>query len=221
MKPILLAATTAAALAFGPAVVLAQSAHDQAPSMKNSAIQTTHNKQGMRAQIRDMLQNAGFTDIHLMPGSFVIHAKDKDGNPVVMNVSPDSFTEMTEVVGDNSDKSAGQMGSSSSSRFVSVPGADELSSNVVGLDVYNNDNKNIGQIKDIALNQHGRAQAYILSVGGFLGVGDHYVAVNSSEVKVSYNDSDKKWHATMNATADQLKAAPEFKYTGHWNASKS
>ena len=55
----------------------------------------------------------------------------------------------------------------------------------------------------------------------FLGIGDHYVAVNPSEVKVSYNDSDKKWHATMNATADQLKAAPEFKYNGHWNASKS
>ena len=85
----LLAATSAAALAFGPAVVLAQSAHDQAPSMKNSASQNTHNKQGMRAQIRDMLQNAGFTDIHVMPGSFVIHAKDKDGNPVVMNVSPE------------------------------------------------------------------------------------------------------------------------------------
>ena len=222
MKPILLAATTAVALAFGPAVVLAQGAHDQMPSMKSSANQSTHNKQGMRAQIRDMLQNAGFTDIHVMPGSFVIHAKDKDGNPVVMNVSPDSFAEMTEVVGDNSDESAGQIGnSSSSSRFVSIPSADELSSNVVGLDVYNNDNKNIGQIKDIALNQHGRAQAYILSVGGFLGLGDHYVAVNPSEVKVSYNNSDKKWHATMNATADQLKAAPEFKYTGHWNASKS
>lgn len=54
-----------------------------------------------------------------------------------------------------------------------------------------------------------------------MGVGDHYVAVNPSEIKVSYNDLDKKWPATMNATADQLKAAPEFKYTGHWNANKS
>ena len=207
----LLAATTAAALAFGPAVVLAQSAHDQAPSMKNSASQNIHNKQGMRAQIRDMLQNAGFTDIHVMPGSFVIHAKDKDGNPVVMNVSPDLCTEIMEVVGDNSDEFAGQIGNSlSSSRFVSIPSADELSSNVVGLDVYHNDNKNIGQIKDIALNQHGHAQAYILSVGGFLGLGDHYVAVNPSEVKVSYNDLDKKWHATMNATADQLKGWSGF-----------
>jgi hypothetical protein len=217
MKPILLAATTAAALAFGPMVVLAQSPHDQASP--NSTNQGTHNKQGMRAQIHEMLQNSGFTDIHVMPGSFVIHAKDKDGNPVMMNVSPDSFTEMTEV-GSNSDESAGH-GSSSNSHFVSVPGADDLSSNVVGLDVYNNDNKNIGQIKDIALNANGREQAYILSVGGFLGVGDHYVAVSPSEIKVNYTESDKKWHATMNATAEQLKAAPEFKYTGRWNASKS
>jgi sporulation protein YlmC with PRC-barrel domain len=226
MKTALLATTTAVALAFSQAPVMAQTTHDQTPSMKNSANQTTHAKEGMRAQIRDMLQKSGFTDIQVMPGSFLIHAKDKDGNPVVMNVSPDSFTEMTEVVGDKSADPAGSMdqsavGDSSGSRFVSVPSTDELSSNVVGLDVYNNDNKNIGQIKDIALNQHGREQAYILSVGGFLGIGDHYVAVNPSEVKVSYNDSDKKWHATMNATADQLKAAPEFKYTGHWHASKS
>jgi sporulation protein YlmC with PRC-barrel domain len=173
----------------------------------------------MRAQIHEMLQTSGFMDIHVMPGTFVIHAKDKDGNPVVMNVSPDSFAEMTEV-GANSDEPSGHA-SSPNSRFVSVSGADDLSSNVVGLDVYNNDNKNIGQIKDIALKVNGRAQAYILSVGGFLGVGDHYVAVSPSEVKVNYTDSDKKWHATMNATAEQLKAAPEFKYMGRWNASKS
>lgn len=226
MRPILLATTAAVALAFSQAGVMAQTAHDQTPSVKTPAIQSTHAKEGMRAQIRDMLQNAGFTEIQVVPGSFFVHAKDKDGNPVVMNMSPDSFTEMTEVVGDNSAERAGSMeqstaGDSSTSRFVSVPNADEMSSNVVGLDVYNNDNKNIGKIKDIALNQHGRAQAYILSVGGFLGVGDHYVAVNPSALKVSYNNSDKKWHATMNATADQLKAAPEFKYTGQWNASKS
>jgi hypothetical protein len=226
MRTALLATTAAVVLAFSPAAVMAQTLHDQTPSMKNSPNQTTQAKEGMRAQLRDMLQKSGFTDIQVVPGSFLIHAKDKDGNPVVMNVSPDSFTEMTEVVGNNSAGRAGSMdqsaaGDSTGSRFVSVPSADELSSNVVGLDVYNNDNKNIGQIKDIALNQHGRAQAYIMSVGGFLGIGEHYVAVSPSEVKVSYNDSDKKWHATMNTTADQLKAAPEFKYTGRWNASKS
>ena len=96
-----------------------------------------------------------------------------------------------------------------------------MSSNLVGLDVYNNANKDIGQIKDIAMGPNGRTRAYIVSVGGFLGVGEHYVAVNPSSIKVSYNSSDKKWHATMDANANQLKAAPEFKYNGRWNASKS
>ena len=36
MKPILLIATTAVALAFGPAVVMAQGAHEQAPAMQSS-----------------------------------------------------------------------------------------------------------------------------------------------------------------------------------------
>jgi len=90
----------------------------------------------------------------------------------------------------------------------------------VGLDIYNDKNQDIGQIKDIALNQNGQTQAYVLSVGGFLGMGEHYVAVNPSAVKVTYNDSDKKWHASMNATTDQLKAAPEFKYSGRWSASR-
>ena len=105
--------------------------------------------------------------------------------------------------------------------YVSVPQNNDLSSTVVGLDIYNNDNKDIGKIKDIALNPDGRTTAYVVSVGGFLGMGDHYVAVSPSAVNVTYNSSDQKWHAKMNATADQLKAAPEFKYTGRWNASKS
>ena len=138
MKTALLATTAAVALAFSQVPVMAQTAHDQTPAVKSSADQSSHSKEGMRAELRDMLQKAGFTDVQVMPGSFLIHAKDKDGNPVVMNVSPNSFTEMTEVVGDNSaerrmDQSAAA--ESSGSRFVSVPSADELSSNVIGLDV--------------------------------------------------------------------------------------
>jgi len=53
---------------------------------------------------------------------------------------------------------------------------------------------------------------YVIGVGGFLGMGDHYVAVRPSAVKLSYDAKDKKWHASMDASADQLKAAPEFKY---------
>ena len=104
---------------------------------------------------------------------------------------------------------------------MNIPDVGELSSNLIGLDVYNNANNNIGKIKDIAMGPNGRMRAYILSVGGFLGLGEHYVAVNPASIKVSYNGSDKQWHATMDTGANQLKGAPEFKYRGRWNANKT
>jgi hypothetical protein len=101
---------------------------------------------------------------------------------------------------------------SSGGMFTNVPAQDELSSNVVGLDVYNKDKQNIGTIKDIAFNANG-LNGYIIGVGGFLGMGDHYVVVRPTAISLSFNANDKKWHATMNANADQLKAAPEYKYS--------
>ena len=50
------------------------------------------------------------------------------------------------------------------------------------------------------------------SVGGFLGLGEHYVAVSPSSVSVKRDAKNDKWVATMNTTKEALKAAPEFKY---------
>ena len=93
--------------------------------------------------------------------------------------------------------------------FTYVPAHDELSSNVVGLDVYNKDKQNIGSIKDLALDASG-LNGYIIDVGGLLGMGDHYVVVHPSAI--SFNAKNDKWYATMNVNADQIKAAPEYKY---------
>jgi hypothetical protein len=103
---------------------------------------------------------------------------------------------------------------SGSDMFTTVPAKEELSSKVVGLDVYNNANKDIGKIKDIAFDDNG-VKAYIVAVGGFLGMGDHYVAVQPSAVTLSYDANAKKWRAAMNTDADQLKAAPEYKYSSN------
>lgn len=106
---------------------------------------------------------------------------------------------------------ANPLPTSSGDMFTNVPVQDKLSSNVLGLDVYNKDKQNIGTIKDIAFNANG-LNGYIIGVGGFLGMDDHYVVVRPSAIRLTLNASDKKWHATMNANADQLKAAPEYKY---------
>ena len=99
--------------------------------------------------------------------------------------------------------------------FVKAKPTDVLSNNLIGLNVTNQANETIGEIKDLILSQ-GDLSGYIVSVGGFLGLGERYVIVRPSAVKVSYTENDNKWHAVMNATKDQLKTAPEFKYEGRW-----
>ncbi len=105
--------------------------------------------------------------------------------------------------------------------FIQVQSGDMLTSNVVGLDIYNSQNNDIGKIQDIAFDASRKVTGYILSVGGFLGMGTHYVAVDPDAVMVNYDAQNKVWKATMNATKDQLKSAPEFKYQGQWTASRS
>ena len=105
--------------------------------------------------------------------------------------------------------------------FITLQNSDMLSSNVVGLDIYNQQNNDVGKIQDIAFASSKKITGYILSVGGFLGMGTHYVAVDPDALAISYDANNKVWRASMNATKDQLKAAPEFKYSGQWTASRS
>jgi sporulation protein YlmC with PRC-barrel domain len=103
----------------------------------------------------------------------------------------------------------------SAPKFVDVTQDSMLAEHLEGLNVRNSNNETVGEIEDIVINQ-GRVTGYILSVGGFLGMGDRYVVVDPSAVAVAYNANDNKWMATMNATKDQLKGAPEFKFEGKW-----
>lgn len=99
--------------------------------------------------------------------------------------------------------------------FVTAQPTDVLSRNLVGLNITNEANDTIGEIQDLILSS-GQLTGYVVSVGGFLGMGERYVIVRPGAVKVTYVENDRKWHAVMNATKDQLKAAPEFKYEGRW-----
>jgi PRC-barrel domain len=213
MKKITLVA--AAILTTVSSVALAQAASSNSGTAPTSATTASSqpSKSSIRQQLTTNLQESGFTNIKVVADSFLVRATDKSGNPVTMFIGPNSETDVT-TVGLNDQTSNPKKGNPemrSGGMFASLPAKDELSSKVVGLDVYNNANQNIGTIKDVAYNGDG-VNGYVIGVGGFLGIGDHYVAVRPSAVKLSYDAKDKKWHASMDANADQLKAAPEFKY---------
>jgi sporulation protein YlmC with PRC-barrel domain len=121
-------------------------------------------------------------------------------------------------------------------------------SKLVGLSVYNDKNESVGSINDMLTDKNGKIVAVVIGVGGFLGVGEHLVAVPFEKVKfsdqpVAYTGASNApskpggagsttttgtasttttaskpnpWypdHAIFNATKEELKAMPEFKYS--------
>jgi hypothetical protein len=96
-------------------------------------------------------------------------------------------------------------------KFSTVSKDEMFSSKLKGLNVYNQKDENVGEITDIAM-KGSQVDALILSVGGFLGLGEHYVAVSPSSVNIRHDAKNDKWLASMNTTKEALKAAPEFKY---------
>jgi sporulation protein YlmC with PRC-barrel domain len=129
-------------------------------------------------------------------------------------------------------------------------------SKVVGLNVYNDKNESLGSVNDLLTDKTGNIKAVVIGVGGFLGVGEHLVAIPFDKIKfvnepVAYTgvagapnapgsrpasstttgaagtntlpgsastkaSEPNPWypdHALFNATKDELKAMPEFKYS--------
>jgi sporulation protein YlmC with PRC-barrel domain len=131
---------------------------------------------------------------------------------------------------------------------------DWRASKVVGVSVYNDNNESLGSINDLLMDNSGNIKAVVIGVGGFLGVGEHLVAIPFDKIKfvnepVAYTGvagapnapgsrpapatttgaatanpppaaattaKSNPWypdHAVFNATKDELKAMPEFKYS--------
>ncbi|WP_371423727.1 PRC-barrel domain-containing protein [Tardiphaga sp.] len=56
-------------------------------------------------------------------------------------------------------------------------------SKIVGLNVYNEANESLGSINDLLTDKEGNIKAVVIGVGGFLGVGEHLIAVPYDKVK--------------------------------------
>lgn len=128
---------------------------------------------------------------------------------------------------------------------------DWRASKLKGVNVYNNANEKIGDINEVLIDSSGKIDGVVIGVGGFLGMGEHDVAVPFDSLKPVMNAvsasnattttttttntannaaaprtshdvtgsvqaaSDRGYpdHFLLDATKDQLKAAPQFKYS--------
>ena len=91
---------------------------------------------------------------------------------------------------------------------------DEMrASKLIGTTVVNAANESIGKISELVLGKDGKVAAVVIGVGGFLGIGEHDVAVNFDSVRVT-QDGNNKTVVSVNATKEGLKGAPEWRWIG-------
>ena len=115
-------------------------------------------------------------------------------------------------------------------------------SKVQGVNVYNTNDEKIGDVKELLLSRDGKIEAVVVGVGGFLGMGEHDVALPFDQVQwidqpretrtttssgssaapatgttpaTNARDNASRWypdHAVVNMTKDQLKSTPEVRW---------
>ncbi|MBT9368904.1 PRC-barrel domain-containing protein [Rhizobium sp. CSW-27] len=81
----------------------------------------------------------------------------------------------------------------------------------IGQSIYNGEDKSIGNVNDLILEENGGIVAAVVGVGGFLGIGAKNVAVPMSKINVSRDPENNNVRLTTMETAESLKAAPEFR----------
>jgi PRC-barrel domain protein len=101
----------------------------------------------------------------------------------------------------------------SSAKFINSQRSDQmLASKFKGTDVLGTDDQKIGDVSDILFEKDGKILAYVVSVGGFLGLGAKEVALEPSAFQIvtgdkSKNESDK---LKIAMSKDELKQAAAF-----------
>ncbi|SFN03114.1 Sporulation protein YlmC, PRC-barrel domain family [Bradyrhizobium sp. Rc3b] len=118
-------------------------------------------------------------------------------------------------------------------------------SKLMGLNVYNENNEKLGDINELLVDKSGKINAVVIGIGGFLGMGEHDIAVSMDKLKfieepvrtsststtttsrdtttgaASTNTTSRNandWvpdHAVMSGNKEQLKALPQFKYSDY------
>ena len=96
-------------------------------------------------------------------------------------------------------------------KIINGQGSDQmLSSNFIGTDVLGPDDKKIGDVTDVLFERNGQVVAYVVGVGGLLGLGAKNVALapTTFEIVPGKDSTDTKLKLSM--TKDQLEKAASF-----------
>jgi hypothetical protein len=169
---------------------------------KESSTAPQDRSASLKQQLKDNLINSGFTNVQVFPESFLIRAKDPQGNPIAMAVTPDTFSAI-EVGGGKGNMMSGRSVGQGEPKFISGAVRDAAEANLTNTRVQSSDKKNVGSISNIVVGDNGQLSYLVTTDNG------REVAINPDDMKLSYNENDNMWSATVDATKNQIDSAPQ------------
>lgn len=122
---------------------------------------------------------------------------------------------------DKGDKMSPAASTTTSTTSATSYHGDWRASKVVGLSVYNDKNESVGSINDLLMDKGGAIKAVVIGVGGFLGVGEHLVAVPLDKVKfasepVAYTGASNTGSTTKSTTTTGAAPAAAASKPNPW-----
>jgi hypothetical protein len=82
---------------------------------------------------------------------------------------------------------------------------------ILGKEVLSAKGEDMGRIVDVLFDEKGKAHAAVIDFGGFLGLGTRKIAITWSALR--FDLGEKKNVIALDLGREQLKAAPEYKYS--------
>ena len=107
----------------------------------------------------------------------------------------------------------GSDSAAASGSYLTEQAETQISANdYIGKPVYNAEDKSIGDVNDLIMEEDGGIVAAVIGVGGFLGIGEKDVAVPMEKLTMTRDaENNNEVRLTTTETAEALQAAPEFK----------
>jgi sporulation protein YlmC with PRC-barrel domain len=86
-----------------------------------------------------------------------------------------------------------------------------LATKFKGTDVIGSNNEKIGDVNDMLFDKDGKILAYVVGVGGFLGIGTKDVALSPMSFQIVPANDKESMKLKLSMTKDELKTAADFK----------
>jgi sporulation protein YlmC with PRC-barrel domain len=94
-------------------------------------------------------------------------------------------------------------------------------SKLIGLNVYNSDNEKIGGITELIVDRSGKLDAVVVGAGGFLGLGEHDVAIPYSQISWMYQPAAQSRASTAPVTTGAASTVDRSSEGAHPSADKA